>query len=310
MISFEHGIIASLPDALLQSFWTFCASGITLHTCAGSSSQSEVLKKALNAIWLCRFVNERLHTIQQRVLVLASDQDWLIPSREEGRRLKQKLPRCRLKVWFLKFSSHLCNIWPTDLLKIGSNNHGSVKMGSRASEAKCPKPPWSVFVKCWWTLVFERFSYLDYYDILQLSISGCVAIHGNMLKSKVLALYCSVMNSEVQAGWATSRSFDDQIPEILWYTRDVLPKKQLSIFLMPGTRLEQRTLSSKGQLGWKCTVHSDFSQWLITSLVHSRYFMHVIHSHEEVRLLSQFAHWVLETDKQTNQKPYLKLKIL
>ena len=50
---------------------------------------------------MCSYVNERWSQIQQRVLVLASDQDWLIPSKEEGRRLKQKLPRCRLKVLIL-----------------------------------------------------------------------------------------------------------------------------------------------------------------------------------------------------------------
>ena len=39
-----------------------------------------------------------LKRVPQRVLLLVSDGDWLIPSAEEGPRLKQLLPRCRLRV--------------------------------------------------------------------------------------------------------------------------------------------------------------------------------------------------------------------
>ena len=44
-----------------------------------------------------RFVEPRLKKIQQRVLCLASQGDWLLPSEDEGQRLKRKLPRLRLK---------------------------------------------------------------------------------------------------------------------------------------------------------------------------------------------------------------------
>ena len=68
-----------------------CSTPVTL-------TSSDPGLSCIQSILMCSYVNERWSQIQQRVLVLASDQDWLIPSKEEGRRLKQKLPRCRLKV--------------------------------------------------------------------------------------------------------------------------------------------------------------------------------------------------------------------
>ena len=39
-----------------------------------------------------------LNSLEQRVLLLTGGQDLLVPSAEEGKRLKRVLPRCRLKV--------------------------------------------------------------------------------------------------------------------------------------------------------------------------------------------------------------------
>lgn len=57
----------------------------------------ELLKQG-NAV-----VKPLLPNIQQRVFLLAADNDLLIPSRQEGPRLKNLLPRCRLKVSFCVF---------------------------------------------------------------------------------------------------------------------------------------------------------------------------------------------------------------
>ena len=48
--------------------------------------------------WCCRAVEPRLKDVQQRTLLLTSDQDLLLPSRQEGPRLKRKLRRCELRV--------------------------------------------------------------------------------------------------------------------------------------------------------------------------------------------------------------------
>ena len=53
-----------------------------------------------------RKVNKQLKSVQQRVLLLTSDQDLLLPSREEGPRLAKALPRCNHKV---RASKHLRN---------------------------------------------------------------------------------------------------------------------------------------------------------------------------------------------------------
>ena len=45
-------------------------------------------------------VKPLLPKIQQRVFLLTADNDLLIPSKEEGPRLKNLLPRCRHKVCF------------------------------------------------------------------------------------------------------------------------------------------------------------------------------------------------------------------
>ena len=45
-----------------------------------------------------RKVNKQLKSVMQRVLLLTSDQDLLLPSREEGPRLAKALPRCNHKV--------------------------------------------------------------------------------------------------------------------------------------------------------------------------------------------------------------------
>lgn len=54
----------------------------------------ELLKQG-NAV-----VKPLLPNIQQRVFLLAADNDLLIPSKQEGPRLKNLLPRCRLKASF------------------------------------------------------------------------------------------------------------------------------------------------------------------------------------------------------------------
>lgn len=46
-------------------------------------------------------VKPMLANIQQRVFLLTADGDLLIPSKEEGPRLKSLLPRCRHKVGYL-----------------------------------------------------------------------------------------------------------------------------------------------------------------------------------------------------------------
>ena len=46
----------------------------------------------------CSYVEPKLNSIQQRTLLLCSDLDFLLPSREEGPRLKNKLRRCNLRV--------------------------------------------------------------------------------------------------------------------------------------------------------------------------------------------------------------------
>ena len=45
-----------------------------------------------------RAVEPRLKDVQQRTLLLVSEADLLLPSREEGPRLKRKLKRCEVKV--------------------------------------------------------------------------------------------------------------------------------------------------------------------------------------------------------------------
>ena len=40
----------------------------------------------------------KLKDVGQRVLLLAGDGDWLIPSADEGRRLQKLLQRCQLRV--------------------------------------------------------------------------------------------------------------------------------------------------------------------------------------------------------------------
>lgn len=45
-----------------------------------------------------RKVNKQLKSVLQRVLLLTSDQDLLLPSKEEGPRLAKALPRCNHKV--------------------------------------------------------------------------------------------------------------------------------------------------------------------------------------------------------------------
>ena len=66
------------------------------------------MRFVLNTNLICRYLEPHLGKIQQRVLCLASEQDWLIPSAEEGNRLKRKLPRCRLKVISHKYN---CGAW-------------------------------------------------------------------------------------------------------------------------------------------------------------------------------------------------------
>ena len=45
-----------------------------------------------------RFIADRVPAVTQRVLLLISDGDLLIPSGAEGRRLQRELPRCQSKV--------------------------------------------------------------------------------------------------------------------------------------------------------------------------------------------------------------------
>lgn len=52
----------------------------------------------------CKFVENKYGEVQQRVLLLIGDGDWLIPSSAEGERLEKMLPRCSLKV--LRGRSH------------------------------------------------------------------------------------------------------------------------------------------------------------------------------------------------------------
>lgn len=47
----------------------------------------------------CRAVEPHLKKLMQRTLLITSDGDWLLPSREEGPRLQKLLPRVQLKVW-------------------------------------------------------------------------------------------------------------------------------------------------------------------------------------------------------------------
>jgi hypothetical protein len=45
-----------------------------------------------------RFIADRVSAVTQRVLLLVSDGDLLLPSGAEGRRLEKLLPRCTSKV--------------------------------------------------------------------------------------------------------------------------------------------------------------------------------------------------------------------
>lgn len=45
-----------------------------------------------------KFVSQQIRNVSQRVLLLIGDSDLLLPSAEEGTRLKGLLPRCNLKV--------------------------------------------------------------------------------------------------------------------------------------------------------------------------------------------------------------------
>ena len=45
-----------------------------------------------------RAVEPKIKTMQQRTLVIVSDNDLLLPSKEEGPRLQKLLPRANLKV--------------------------------------------------------------------------------------------------------------------------------------------------------------------------------------------------------------------
>ena len=52
----------------------------------------------LSDLVCCSIVEPLLKHVSQRVLLLVGDNDLLIPSKEEGPRLKERLPRCRLRV--------------------------------------------------------------------------------------------------------------------------------------------------------------------------------------------------------------------
>ena len=47
-----------------------------------------------------------LKDVTQRTLLFVGDGDLLIPSKEEGPRLKERMPRCRLRV---SFSARYCS---------------------------------------------------------------------------------------------------------------------------------------------------------------------------------------------------------
>ena len=64
----------------------------------------------------CRsHVEPKLSMIQQRTLLLCSDQDLLLPSREEGPRLKRKLKRCNLRVCSSRACSCMLMLFATHM---------------------------------------------------------------------------------------------------------------------------------------------------------------------------------------------------
>ncbi|XP_075493539.1 phytyl ester synthase 2, chloroplastic-like [Primulina tabacum] len=82
---------------------------ISQDTCTFLSPYLSVLSDVLTVkmlVWKLRmvksaaaFANSRLHAVKAEALILISGQDHLLPSREEGERLSQLLPKCDIRIF-------------------------------------------------------------------------------------------------------------------------------------------------------------------------------------------------------------------
>ena len=76
-----------LAGGLLFSSWGNCWLNSRIESFSGPC-----------CFYAPRELAPKLKEVGQRVLLLAGDGDWLIPSADEGERLQKLLPRCQLRV--------------------------------------------------------------------------------------------------------------------------------------------------------------------------------------------------------------------